>query len=709
MSFALMAQNKVSIKGTVYDKETNTPLPDVTVIIGHNGTSTDAQGNYSLDGVSKQLTQLKITYVGFKTILKKVDLTQLPEYTFDFYLSPTESLLDEVVVTGTRTNKTLRNTPVLTKVISGKDIKRLGNVTALDAIQEIMPGIQFSPDAHGANMTIQGLDNSYVLVLVNGERMVGETRGNVNLDRIIADNIKKIEVVSGASSVLYGSNAIGGVINIITKDVENPFQGSAHVRYANFNNLNLNFNVGTKQDTYSVSLEAFRNSSDGYDLTPDSPESFTANPYVDYSVSAKAGYQPNEKWYVNAHATFFTHENFNPELSIKSTHRLHKNWNMGGKVNYSFNDDHHLTLNVSRDQYNAFGVYEKHQDSTAKGSDFQYASFSLIDKYTITEELEIISGSEVNLEKMYSAILFGTDVDAADQNKRAWDFNLFAQVDWNIIKSLELLGGIRYTRHSTFGNHFTPKLSAMYKLNDFRFRLTSALGYKSPSLRDLYYNFDHQGMFWIYGNEDLKPETSRYISLSSEYQKRALNISLTAYYNMIQNKIDMQSVFNAEDDQLEFHHYNINEVQIRGFESYLDWRFLSHFKFKVGYVLADAKDMSTGLQIYGNSKHTATTSFTFHTQHSRYPVSVTLSGRLSSPRLFQQRVLDENDNYVIHKVESDPYSIWKMTYIQNIPTWNGISTDLKVGVNNIFDYSNIERSAVLNPGRTFWGGLSVKF
>ncbi len=709
MSFTLIAQNKVSIKGTVYDKETNTPLPDVTVIIGHNGTITDAQGNYSLDNVSKQLTQLKITYVGFETILKKVDLTQLQDYTFDFYLSPTESLLDEVVVTGTRTNKTLRNTPVLTKVISGKDIKRLGNVTAMDAIQEIMPGIQFSPDSHGANMTIQGLDNDYVLVLVNGERMVGETRGNVNLDRIIADNIKKIEVVSGASSVLYGSNAIGGVINIITKDVEKSFQGGVHARYANFNNLNLNLNAGTKQDTYSFSLEAFRNSSDGYDLTPDSPESFTANAYVDYSVSAKAGFQPNKKWDIDAHATFFTHENFNPELSLKSTHELHKNWNMGGKVNYNFNEDHYLTLNASRDLYNAFDVFEEHQDSTAKDADFQYATISLIDKYTISEEWELISGSELNMEKIFSTVLFGTDVSAADQSKTASDFNLFSQVDWKAVKDLELLAGLRYTRHSTFGNHFTPKFSAMYKLNKFRFRLTSALGYKSPSLKELYYNFDHQGAFWIYGNEDLKPETSSYVSLSSEYQKRALNVSLTAYYNMIENKIDMISLFNEENDQLEFHHYNINEVQIKGFESYLDWRFLSHFKFKVGYAFADAKDMSTGLQIYGNSKHTGTTSLTFYTQHSRYPVSVTLSGRLSSPRLFQERVLDENDNFVINKVESDPYSLWKITYIQNIPSWNGISTDLKVGVNNIFDYSNIERSAVLNPGRTFWGGLSVKF
>lgn len=701
------AQNRVQIQGTVIDQATLKPIQDATVAIGHQAVATDAEGKYILTGVNKNITRLKFSHVGYAPKWLKVNLTQRKEYTLNVKLSEANSTLNEVVVTGTRTEKKLGNTPILTKVITETDISEIGCVTAFDALQNIMPGIQFSPDSHGSNMTIQGLDNDYVLVLVDGERLVGETRGNVNLDRIVASDIKQIEIVSGASSVLYGSNAIGGVINIITKDATKPIEGTVITRISKFNTWNTILSGGLKNDQFSLKINGFRNSSDGYDLTPETPEYFTANPYADYSGSLKARYAPNKKIHLSTHATYFRHESLNPEKSLKVTHGLNENIAWGAKVGYSFSDKHQLLFSINTDKYNAYSVFEKMNDSTAKKTDYRYTTLLLTDNYQLNKKWQFVTGAEWNMENLYSHDLFGTT--NTEKRKKTQDVNLFTQVDWQPIQNIELIGGVRYTRHATFGNHLTPKLSAMYRVGAFKFRGTAALGYKSPSLKELYYNFDHQGMFWIYGNKELKPENARYFSLSAEYTKGMFNISINAYNNLIYDKIDMMTTINKTTDKMEIHHYNINEAHLKGIESYLNWQFLSHFKVKAGYAFTDAVDKSTGLQITGNSKHTATTAFTFFTKNIRYPFSATISGRFASPRLYQTSSEDKSGTTILQEVKSEPYSIWNFTYVQQVPLYRNIKADLQVGVNNIFDYSNLEKSAVINPGRTFWGGVSVNF
>lgn len=709
LSLTLFAQQTTQIKGRVYNKKNNQPISDVAIYIGAKGTTTDNQGCYVLTGVRNKLTRINVSCIGFQAIQKRVDLTKANTFTFDFYLQEIDNPLEEVVVTGTRTEKTLRNTPVLTKLITETDIREMGSVTAFDALQSIIPGIQFTPDVHGANIIVQGLDNDYILVLIDGERMVGETRGNVNFDRISASDIKQIEVVSGASSVLYGSNAIGGVINIITKDVKKTLEGKLHTRHSKFNTWNSTVHAGIKTEKVTVKANAFRHSSDGYSLTNEASKKFTANPYVDYSIGTKLSITPTEKLNISLHGKFFRHENANPKESPRSTHKMHKNYSFGSKLKYDFSKKHNISLSVNSDKYNAYTVYEKFNDSTFKNSDYQYTAFLLTDSYRFSDKINLVAGAEWNIERFFSNILFGKDIPIADKKKRTNDFNLFVQADWKVLKNVALLGGVRYTHHSIFGNHFTPKLSAMYTLRHFKFRGTTAFGYKSPSLKELFYDFDHQGMFWIFGNKDLKPEDARYFSLSGEYTKGKFNFSVNAFHNEIENKIDMIRTVNNVTNKVELHHYNVNKARIRGVESYLNWHFLKHLKWKAGYVFSDAVDKSTGLQVYGNSKHTATTALTFFTYHTRYPFSVTFSSRIASPRLYRVLKKDTSGKETQVTEKSDAYSISRLTYTQRIPFAKSIVAEMQLGITNIFDYSDLKNFAVIDPGRAFWGGLSVIF
>ncbi len=707
VSLFTFAQKKgyVNISGTVYDATTHKPIENAVVVIGHKNAITDTNGKYFLKNIYKNLTLIKVTRLGYSVDSKKVDLRQKKNYKYNFYLSEKDNSLNEVVVTGTRTQKTLANTPVLTKVISAKDIMETGSTSAFDALQNIIPGIQFNPDPHGANMSIQGLSNSYILVLVDGERLIGEVRGNVNLERISAENIKKIEIINGASSVLYGSNAIGGVINIITKNPKNRIEGNVSTRYATFNTLNTDVNLGVKRNKYSAQVNFFRNSSDGYDLTPESPAQFTADRYEDYSLGTKLRFTPNEDMKITANLTGFRHEVFHPKKSLSRVHKLNQNYTVGGKFEHKLGEKQSVVFGFNTDIFNSYTVLEKRDNKRNKNSDFQFTKFDFAHNIHINDDLNFINGGEFNLEKMYSKTLFGNN----NRKRKSNDINLFTQADWKVIKNLELVAGARYTHHSTFGNHFTPKLSAMYSFPHLKVRATGGLGYKSPSLRDLYYNFDHGGMFWIYGNENLKPENSKYISLSTEYTYRSLNVSLNGYYNQVSNKINQVSVVNKTTGKYEFVTKNIDEVEVKGFETNVNWRFFSHFKFKAGYVYSDAKDKSTGLQVFGNSKHTGTTALTFDVQNIRYPLSLTLLGRIASARIYQVREKDKTTGKeIITSKNTDPYSFWRCTYIQKIPLVKGVYSELKLGVNNIFNYTDID-SSLLSSRRTYWGSLSIRF
>ncbi|QGY47601.1 TonB-dependent receptor [Maribellus comscasis] len=698
---------------SVIDKETQKPIPFANVCFEGLETSVKHYEVTSKEGIAvnpvKEESEIAISYVGYKTV---VDTIQ-PNESKTYFMEQDLFDMEQVVVTGTRTRKVLAKSPVLTKVIINTELTEAGAVTALDALEYSIPGVQFSPDAHGDNLQIQGLDNDYILVLVDGNRMVGETRGNVNFDRLSAENIKRIEIVNGASSVLYGSNAIGAVINIITTDGKymKPFQATVSSRYSANNELLTTANVGFSEDKFSMTLNGFRSSTDGYDLTPESPASYSVDKNTDYSGKIRLGYKINNEFSVNAHGTYYQHEITNPEKSTKSTHDLNKNYTFGGKVQIIPGKKHSLEFKGNADIYNAFTVYEKKDDEKGKDSDYRYTTLLFTDAYQPNEKLEIVGGAEINFEKIYSLNLFG---EGEGEDEHAHDLNAFAQVDYLISKNFEVVAGVRNTYHSNYGNHLTPKVSLMYSPGKFKFRGNLANGYKAPTLKELYYNFDHHGMFMIYGNPDLKPENAFYTSLSGEYTKKTFNISLNTYYNSIRDKIESVDRINSETDILEKHYLNVSEALLKGFESYLSVYVIRNLVTKIGYAYSDAEDKSTGLQLYGNSKHSGTFALTYKLSGVKFPFSISLNGRASSGRLYQEAETETNEETgeeitTITRDESSAYSIWKLTYNQELQIAQKIRSQVQLGVNNIFDYTDKEDLAVIDPGRRFFAGIKFIF
>ena len=183
--------------------------------------------------------------------------------------------LEDVVVTGTQTPRTLKKLPIITQVISRKDLERLNPRSATDALQMSMPGINVTTHGAQSRVTVQGFSGDHILFLVDGERLTSEGNGVVDLNRIDLSSIERIEVVRGAASALYGSNAIGGVINFITKRARAPheyslsydysgegisrYNGSAQLRRGGFSSLtSANY---TDQSAYHIGTSSLRRES----------------------------------------------------------------------------------------------------------------------------------------------------------------------------------------------------------------------------------------------------------------------------------------------------------------------------------------------------------------------------------------------------------------------------------------------------------------
>lgn len=207
------------IKGTVKNRQ-DEPIPYATVMVtGTNiGMAANVEGKFQIK-LNRGNYKLRISCTGYEPRTVEVDAVKEPE--LDIVLDEAKNNLTEVVVTGTRSEKMLKDEPVVTRVITAEDIKKIDPQDFKSLLEYELPGLHFDGAAHGSGLpaiSFQGMDSRYLLFLIDGERIAGEgALDNVDFSRLNVDNIERIEIVKNAMSTLYGSNALGGVINIITK------------------------------------------------------------------------------------------------------------------------------------------------------------------------------------------------------------------------------------------------------------------------------------------------------------------------------------------------------------------------------------------------------------------------------------------------------------------------------------------------------------
>jgi outer membrane receptor for ferrienterochelin and colicins len=660
-------------------------VPGATIMIKGTtaGAIADNEGLFFINKLKPGTYTIRVSLVGYETQETSVIIHE-GKNSADFVLVESNINLNEVVVTGTRSEKMLKNVPVLTQVISGHQMLDLGITTVTGALQSMVPGIDISQFGTRTSITMQGMDSKYVLFLVDGERIAGEVNGDIDYSMLNMENIERIEVIKGASSSLYGSNAIGGVINIITKRISKSFEGKLYSRYSKYNELFTGAGVSLKKGIFGSRTSFNYSQTDGYDNTPESPHEWTQNPYSSFSLNQKFEITPSSRLEFIPYFGYYQFERTN--VSARPAHDLYKDINAGLKGKY-FMGDHSIDFSYYRDSYNTYNVLEMLDNQMDKVSYDIIQTIRTQGNFLLSEKNSLIAGLEYNHESLFSVRNEGGLKSEAEGV-------LFVQEDYRIGERWNIVAGIRASNNSSYGLNAAPKISLLYKLASLNFRTSAGTGFRSPSLKELYMNFDHFGEWYIIGNTELEPESSRYVSGSVEFLKPWNNSSVTFYRNSITDMITDRWL--PDSAQMTRQYQNIASAKVYGIDFLSKQKILKGLWISTGYSYVNSHDNETGLQLYGTTKHSGNITADYNFRKKEHSFTAQVTCKLMGEKFYE---ITEEKTY-----RDRPYSSTRVT-ISHEHRWLRLSA----GVDNIFDVVIPQNINFISPGRRFFIGLNIDF
>lgn len=651
-------------------------------------------------------------------------------------------LLNEVVVTGTGTEHYLKDAPVQTEVISGKALEGYQGRNIQDILEGLNASITFNPSDMGSGIQMNGLGNDYILILINGKRMNGDTGGQNDLSIINPASIERIEIVKGAASSLYGSDAIAGVINIITKKNKDKVSVSNTTRVGSYGDI-LQSNIigfGHKKlnSTTSFSVthtDGWRNTTEEWDHheVVSGTVTKTVNRSTNYTLAQNLSYKVNDKLSVSADGSFYQKSNdrLHGPFKYYNYNQFYRNFDVAGGAKYTLGGQDYLTLDLTYGNYSYYYDYF-HQETT----DFFDPETGLrIIRYPGEHILEtsqerllgqakgifhLPQNNVLNAGLEYQYDYLKSPRRIENGKASVYTVSAYAQDEWNPTDAFNITAGGRLVVHEAFGVAFTPKVSLLYKLGDFNLRATYSYGFKAPTLKELYDNYIAQigggPMKHYYGNSDLKPQTSNYVSASVEYRISKLQVIVTGYYNRIKDMIDLVEIPTSAEDKMDeiqasMQHQNLSKARSFGGDISLNYQILPTLSLGGGYSYTDAKAQYTDdptdpnymlyTPINGTSYHSANWKIAWDHDWKKYKLDVTLFGRYLSTRYY---TTDGNGK---------GYQLWRLNTRHNLIRKKKWNLDVNVGIDNILDY--VDRTpfgrhrGTTSPGRTWYASVIVKF
>lgn len=618
--------------------------------------------------------------------------------------------IEEVIVTATRSFKNLKNVPIPVQVITSKEIKKSQATDFKHFLETEFSSINFSNHGNGTpSINMMGFDGKYVLFLINGERMAGETFDNVDYNRINLDNIERIEVIKGATSSLYGSNALGGVINIITKNTANPLEISANYLYDTSEDHNASLSVGTSQKWGTARLSSFLKHRKPYLLTDTKPlelvyqdriqtgiiSELNIAGFTNYGISPELKFNLlPKKLNVEIFPNYYFSQRNSGTESAKKVLDNYYNYSLTTKLNYIFVEDTKLSLSASYDQYDKFYYYVLLKEEE-KNYENKIGRMTLQFNKNFLKKHSFVAGGEFLNDELLG---FRFDDSGNASTKNAKIYTLFAQQDWALSENFTLVAGLRLDYHSLFKEHFTYRLSSMYKVENFTFRGGYSTGFRSPTLKELYTNWFHPwgGGFQIMGNQNLKPEVSSTLNFSADYFYKGLNITAMTQISELKDRITED--WNESRDGLIYLNQN-GKTRIIGSEFSVEYRY-QHFNLKGSYAFFNIEKRKSQ-----NRPHTLTFKAEYiPSEGKKYIPNVILSGKwVSSAKLYDVSAVTNEEYFVPY----ESYAIWRLNTSFKLPN----HFILTAGINNLWDYVTPTTSfyTPTTMGRTFFVGLKWNF
>jgi len=649
--------------------------------------------------------------------------------------------LNPVVVTGSGHHQRLKSTATPVRVLSSQEIGEQG-ITTFDAVlTRMMPQASMAPNSMGTFLRLNGLGNKYILILINGQKLSGDISNNVDLNRINMSRVKRIEVLDGAASSLYGSDAIAGVINIITDQptqqlvsVTSDTRVSGHGVLTESVNLDIFTNgfgsytsfTHDRADSYQTTDLEYKKGSDTETQQTIAPF-FTG--YRSNIVGQKFTYAPNQHIALNAGLDYSYKITDRPETRSDVTggtdyEMRYKGlrWNVGGI--YKFTAKNSLQADFTVDRFRYGKEYDVETKTYAVGEYVQSKK-----QRTMDGELKAILGLMDN-----STTIFGADwrkdyltATSGSISERVYTLAAYAQHEQRVVKNVTATVGLRLTHHETFDQHLTPKATLMYAPGNFRLRATYSAGFRAPGLDELYYRYysvNRGKPQIIFGNRNLKPEKSNYVALNAEYRTHEIAVSVTGYLNRINDMVVRQNIAvddasmqmlrqeftemtDAEAAKLERYslYQNSDKGDVKGMQVNVSANVFEGCNLSANYVYTYARTKSgeEWTVLERSIRHAATIAANYHHRWGKYALNVNVNGRLQSK------------TYYPDYEDAPGYGVWNLHTTHSFDCTKSASVEPSIGVDNVFDKvdrridSSLRKYALYSPGRMLVVGLKVRF
>lgn len=741
MVVSMFAQ--ISLSGKVVNAETNDPVVGANIRIDHSlaGCTTNGKGEFTISNLPEGKHLLSITHVSF-----------LPQkYTAntgekDILIKMTESYINlgQVVITGTGTHRRMSNSPVPIQVITAKDLGN-ANVTSLeDALVKLTPNVTTMTNGMGTTLSLNGMNEDYMLLLENGKRLTGDDR----YTRINIGNVKRIEILSGAASALYGSDAIGGVINIITDDAKNTVNVSNYTHYTSKGRFSENINADINSGKFSSYTSYQRREADNWQVNELDENGYkTGRPmstgFMSDNISQRFAYNATDRLSFYVRGNYYNYNTRRPETA--TYFKKGKKKDEDGKPIYE--ETQAYTYNMLHDTY-TYGAGAKYMINKSAYIDADF----FVDNYTSKYDYFLKSGDFERGDKetrkktrYYNATVKGifkpnswnkvsTGIEYINENfssesdnisfKNMYTFALFAQDEITILRDLQAVVGVRYLYNENFKNYATPNVALMYKIDHFNFRASYATGYRAPTLSQLYATDEAKtASRYTIGNPNLKPEKSNFFSLNGEYTCSRFSIAATGFYNDIKDMINYRVLSDEEIQQMglgELHEQfstirqrdNVDRSKIKGISVNANFYLGAGLTLGGGYIYTDTeaktlehdsktnKDVVVITPVDKSVKNAANVHARWDHDWNNYHLNVNLSGHIQGER------------YSSTYGYAPKYQQWDLN-TRHTFNLDAFILEPGIGIENIFNKRDDRpwnsNFSTINPGRAVYVSLAVKF
>ncbi|MEL1254142.1 TonB-dependent receptor [Flavobacterium sp. DGU38] len=645
-----------SLAGKITDKK-GLPVTGANLILqpDMHQAQTDKNGYFTFKNIIAGEYTFIVSYLGYKDYQNNVLIEADKKNNIKITLEEEENALEQVTVYGKETKADnlldIQRSAMPVTVITKETIAKMGS-RRLDEVLKEQTGIAVVNDigggARAVGVQMQGFGSDYVMILIDGQPMVGRNGGNFDLSRISVSNIERIEIIKGASSCLFGSEALGGAINIVTRHGAFQPQALASLRYGSLHIVDATLEGETpfhhQRGSANISANYYR--TDGFNTDPNfMAAGTTAPPYDDYTLQGRVRYRLTENSTLGTSGRYALRKSFMEQI-------------FGSKGNQnSAADSQDITdLNVSV-------TYDINFDSGLRSMSRYYLTRYESDMSILWQE----SGSQASAEKFAQTLhrfeqqfsyagttnlkftggLGGSTEQMDNRNFNApggmWSGFAYLQGDWKMNDKLEAVGGFRYDHHSSYGGKLNPSLGLQYHIiPKLTLKISLGSGFKTPDYRQRYQVFMNPvANYLVIGSEILREtleemKNNGQISEVREYlvnqldqnlqaekslsfnggftyePKKNIKVDINAFYHKISNQINSIRVATGTNVRDIYTYQNLPKSFNTGLEASMSVSPLSGLDLSAGYQYLIAKDrgvmdsISNGTGAYASIRDNAT-------------------------------------------------------------------------------------------------------